>query len=151
MELISSDTDRVRAHTSDEVLRAIDAETKKHVEACAKAPEQIDRRLRELEREWDVERWLEANASTLAFTSAALAWRDRRWLIVPTVVTAFLFQHAVQGWCPPLGVLRRLHIRTRSEIDAEKYALKALRGDFTEIEDAGAGTAAVESLAAFRR
>jgi len=66
MELISSDTDRVRAHTSDEVLRAIDAETKKHVEACAKAPEQIDRRLRELEREWDVERWLEANASTQA-------------------------------------------------------------------------------------
>jgi hypothetical protein len=38
--------------------------------------------------------------------------------------------HAVQGWCPPVPVLRRLGFRTASEIDHERYALKALRGDF---------------------
>jgi hypothetical protein len=48
-------------------------------------------------------------------------------------VTAFLFQHAVQGWCPPLPILRRLGFRTASEIDTERYALKALRGDFGSI------------------
>ena len=56
--------------------------------------------------------------------------RDRRWLALPTVVLAFLVQHAVQGWCPPLGFLRRGGVRTRREIDEERYALKALRGDF---------------------
>jgi len=33
-------------------------------------------------------------------------------------------QHGLQGWCPPLPLLRRLGIRTRGEIDREKYALK---------------------------
>jgi len=39
------------------------------------------------------------------------------------LVTGFLGQHALQGWCPPLTVLRKLKIRTRKEIDFEKYAL----------------------------
>ncbi|HSH82103.1 MAG TPA: hypothetical protein VLA19_26550 [Herpetosiphonaceae bacterium] len=46
------------------------------------------------------------------------------------MVLPFLVQHAVQGWCPPLLVIRALGVRTRKEIDVEKYALKALRGDF---------------------
>jgi hypothetical protein len=54
-------------------------------------------------------------------------------LVVPGVVLPFLFQHAVQGWCPPLPVLRRLGVRTREEIDREKYALQVLRGDFANI------------------
>lgn len=61
------------------------------------------------------------------------AFVDRRWLLLPGVVTAFLFQHAVKGWCPPVPVFRRFGIRTRREIDLEKYALKALRGDFEEV------------------
>jgi hypothetical protein len=40
----------------------------------------------------------------------------------------------VQGWCPPLPVFRRLGIRTASEIDYERYALKSLRGDFDELD-----------------
>jgi hypothetical protein len=35
-----------------------------------------------------------------------------------------------QGRCPPLSVLRRRGVRTRREIEAERCALKALRGDF---------------------
>ncbi len=37
---------------------------------------------------------------------------------------------AVQEWCPPVPVFRRLGVRTCQEIDEEKYALKILRGDF---------------------
>jgi len=48
-------------------------------------------------------------------------------------VLVFLFQHSVQGWCPPLPVFRRLGVCTRSEIDQEKFALKALRGDFDSL------------------
>src|SRR5690606_22996169 len=94
-------------------------------------PEQIAARLAELDREWDIERTLEANASTLAFTGTMLAATvDRRWLALPAIVTGFLFQHAMQGWCPPLAILRRLGFRTAEEINQERYALKALRGDF---------------------
>jgi hypothetical protein len=44
-------------------------------------------------------------------------------------------QHAVQGWCPPIPVLRRFGFRTADEINRERYALKALRGDFDGISD----------------
>ncbi len=49
---------------------------------------------------------------------------------LPAIVTGFLFQHAIQGWCPPLPVLRRRGFRTAEEINQERYALKALGGDF---------------------
>ena len=58
---------------------------------------------------------------------------DRRLLILPVMVAGFLLQHAVQGWCPPVPVFRRLGFRTANEIDAERYALKAIRGDFDDL------------------
>lgn len=122
---------RVPRHTAGQVNRRIERKIAESVRWHAAHPERIPQRLRELDREWDVERTLEANAATLAFAGTALgATRDRRWLVLPAAVTAFLFQHAVQGWCPPLPVLRRLGFRTAREIDTERYALKALRGDF---------------------
>jgi hypothetical protein len=50
------------------------------------------------------------------------------------MVTGFLLQHAIQGWCPPVPILRRLGFRTADEINRERYALKALRGDFKDAE-----------------
>jgi hypothetical protein len=54
-------------------------------------------------------------------------------LALPVVVLGFLLQHAVQGWCPPIALFRRIGIRTRREIDAEKHALRVLRGDFDDV------------------
>jgi hypothetical protein len=51
--------------------------------------------------------------------------------VLSGAVLGFLLQHATQGWCPPVSVLRRRGVRTRREIEAERYALKALRGDFS--------------------
>lgn len=129
--MVASTVDRVPRHTSQDLNHQIEMQIADSVRGHAAHPEGIDRRLHELDREWDVERTLEANASTLAFTGVMLgAAVDKRWLALPAIVTAFLFQHAVQGWCPPLPILRRLGFRTASEIDTERYALKALRGDF---------------------
>jgi hypothetical protein len=126
-----STVDRVPLHTSDEINRRIQNTTEDRVRELAKDPERIDRRLRELDEEWDVERLLEANASTLAFAGVVMAATvDKRWLILPGVVTAFLLQHAIQGWCPPIPIIRRLGYRTAREIEIERVALKALRGDF---------------------
>ncbi len=57
----------------------------------------------------------------------------RRFALVPLVVGGFLLQHAVQGWCPPLPIFRRHGVRTQTEIDYERYALKALRGGFRQL------------------
>jgi hypothetical protein len=139
MQSDARDKDRVRAATDDEVNERIDLESEWSVRSVAAAgPAAIQARLEELDREWDIERYLAANASTLAFSGVLLgAFHKRAWLLLPAVVTIFLFQHAVQGWCPPLTLFRRMGIRTRKEIDREKYALKALRGDFRDLTGAG--------------
>ena len=86
------------------------------------------------------------NAGAFAFTGSLLASVvDRRWMLLPLAVGAFLVQHALQGWCPPVEIFRRMGVRTRPEIDREKYALKALRGDFAEVNDSPQAWAAVNS------
>ncbi|NVP57790.1 hypothetical protein [Mycoplana rhizolycopersici] len=122
---------RVSAQTSDEINDRLRRQLEERLAYYETHPDQIATRLAEIDREWDIERTLEANASTLAFTGTMLAATvDRRWLALPAIVTGFLFQHAMQGWCPPLPILRRLGFRTAEEINQERYALKALRGDF---------------------
>lgn len=94
----------------------------------------ISRRIDELDAEWDIERWVETNASVLAFTGTLLGlFVNKKFFAIPCFVLPFLFQHAVQGWCPPVPILRRKGVRTRGEIDAEKVALKALRGVFENV------------------
>ena len=133
--MFPSTVDRVPNRTSDAVNEAIRDETERRIEQAKRlGPAAVERRLEELDEEWDIERTLEANAATASLIGVTLgATVDRRWFALPAVVGAFLLQHALQGWCPPLPVFRRLGFRTASEIDYERYALKALRGDFAEI------------------
>ena len=129
--MIPSTRARVPRHTTPKDNRSIRRQLDERLRYFAAHRDQIDKRLAELDKEWDIERAIEMNASALAFSGvAAGALHDRRWLILPALVTGFLFQHAVQGWCPPVPVLRKLGFRTVYEIDEERYALKALRGDF---------------------
>ena len=123
-----------RMPISQRVLQQIEA----NVAAAARGgPQAIERRLEELDREWDVERWLETTAASLAQVGTALGSTvNRRWYALPAAVGAFLMQHALQGWCPPLPILRRLGVRTADEINQERYALKALRGDFAPVSRA---------------
>jgi hypothetical protein len=131
----TAEADRVRRHTPKRALQKIDQRIEQSVAYYAmREPSAIAERIRELEQEWSLERWLETNASALAFSGTVLGLTvNRKWLFVPLIVTGFLFQHAVQGWCPPLPLLRRMGGRTRGEIDREKYALKAMRGDFKDV------------------
>lgn len=124
--------DRVAANTADEVnLRIRRKMEDRLTQLAAGDKDAITQRLLVLEQEWDIERVLEANASTIVLASATLAIvEDRRWGWLTVAVGAFLLQHAVQGWCPPLPVLRRLGVRTAREINEERLALRILRGDF---------------------
>jgi hypothetical protein len=130
--MIPATTTRVSGSTAEHINEQIRRETERGVAACLSAGlGAIDRRLRELDHEWDIERTLEANAASISLIGLGLgAFVDRKWFVLPAVVSGFLLQHAIQGWCPPVPVFRRLGIRTSSEIDEERYALKSLRGDF---------------------
>jgi hypothetical protein len=122
---------RVPLHSSETDNRRIKRTMRANVAYFAEHRDQIADRLREIDQEWDIERAIEANAAVLGFTGTVLAaTSDRRWLALPVLVTAFLFQHAIQGWCPPVPVLRKLGFRTSYEIEEERRALMALRGDF---------------------
>ena len=67
--------------------------------------------------------------------------------LLPGVVGGFLLQHALSGWCPPVTLLRRLGFRTAGEIHREKYALKALRGDFAGVARGANGEASAAEAA----
>jgi len=135
--MLSNTVRRVPDHTEGDVNERILEQTTGRVLYFAEHRREIGRRLVQLDREWDIERLLETNASALAFLGIVLgSLGSRRWLRLSALVTAFLFQHAVQGWCPPIPILRRLGVRTAREIEVERIALKALRGDFDRVTDA---------------
>lgn len=128
---LTTTRNRVPLHSSEHVNRRIRRTLSANVAYFAEHRDQITDRLGELDQEWDIERAIEANAAVIGFAGTALAAsHDRRWLALPALVASFLFQHAVQGWCPPVPILRRLGFRTSYEIEEERRALKALRGDF---------------------
>lgn len=142
---------RVRSSTAESVNRRIREETEASIEYYAAHPDEIDGRLRELDQEWDIERTLEANAAGIGFFGIVLgAFVDRRFLALPAAVTGFLMQHALQGWCPPLPVFRRRGIRTAEEIQVERTALKAIRGDLDDVKTLRQGPLA-KLLEAVRR
>ena len=120
--------DNVRDNTSSQINRLIDREIEASINSYkSRSKESIRARIEELDKEWDIERTLELNASVIAFSGIILsAAVSKKWLFLPAVVTFFLAQHAIQGWCPPLFVFRKMKIRTRKEIDKEKCGLTAL-------------------------
>jgi hypothetical protein len=127
---IEQSANRVRRHTAKAVNARIDRKMQADLVYFADHPDEINRRLNELDREWDIERVLERNSSSISLVGILLgATHSRRWFILPASVQLFLLQHGVQGWCPPLPFLRKLRVRTQSEIETEREALKALRGD----------------------
>jgi len=137
----SSTADRVPSHTADHVNRRIRQRTRENVERAALGGHyEIERRLAELDEEWDIERTLAANAASAVLAGCALGvFFDRRFFALPALVGTFLLQHALQGWCPPLPLLRRLGVRTAGEIEEERCALRAMR-------DGGSGAAGAAGI-----
>lgn len=133
--MLPSTSQRVPLHTAEQINEQIRRQTEENIARYAHGDAgAIDRRLQELDHEWDIERTLEANASIATLVGLTLgATVNRKWFLFPAVVAGFLLQHAVQGWCPPMPIFRRLGFRTQTEIDHERYALKALRGDFQHV------------------
>lgn len=127
--------DRVANNTAASVLARIDLDTKNSLEECASQGEgAIARRIQELDKEWDTDRMIEAEASLMALMGLTLgATVNRKFFLLPGFVASMVIVHAVQGWYPLLPLFRRSGVRTAREINRERYALKTLRGDFDDI------------------
>jgi hypothetical protein len=153
--MLPSTAERVPQNTAEQINQRIRQQTERNVLRYSSAgPLAIDRRLTELDKEWDIERYVETMAPTFSLLGLALGLtKNRKWLALPIVVQSFFLQHALQGWCPPIPLLRRLGVRTIDEINEERYALKALRGDFEEISSRPAfslGDRVMDALEAVR-
>jgi len=73
--------------------------------------QEITYRLAELDQEWDVERVLELNFSGVVLMGLTMGTlSSRKWRVLPVIAACFMVQHVLQGWCPPLAILRRLGV-----------------------------------------
>lgn len=122
---LSITKDHVRSATGSDKNAEIDWQIDENIRYYSRqGTEAIKARIVELDKEWDIERTLELNAAVIAFAGVVLAATvNKKWLLLPGIITTFLAQHALQGWCPPLPLFRSMNIRTRKEIDKEKYGL----------------------------
>jgi hypothetical protein len=145
--MIALTATRVTRHTSRRLNERIERHIRARAEYYTNHPGEIERRLRELDDEWDIERSVETGSSILSLLGITLALaRGPRWLALPLAVQSFFLQHAVQGWCPPIPLFRRLGVRTQNEIEEERYVLKTIRGDFDTVADSRRGRAILEAI-----
>ncbi|MEW6704794.1 MAG: hypothetical protein AB1430_08085 [Pseudomonadota bacterium] len=148
---MSLEADRIRRRTAREVLRRIDNATVAELSRCAEAgPAATSERLRRLDREWDADRVLEAEAATMGLLGLALGKAlGPRWAALSGVAAVAVLVQALTGRYPLMPLFRRLGVRTGREIERERYALKALRGDFAGLgaQPQGASQPVQESAA----
>jgi hypothetical protein len=123
--MIATSKTRVSAHTDPEVSQRIQEEIQQRAMFYANYPHRIPERLRQLDEEWDIERMLETGSATLSLAGLALGFLTgkKRYFLLPLAVQAFFLEHALEGWCPPLPVLRKLGFRTQYEIEQERHVL----------------------------
>ena len=122
--MTTTEFDTVRANTSPQINQKIDSQIEERIRFYATQPrEAISARIEEVDREKDIERYLETNAAAIALGGIVLGFARKKWPLLSATVLGFMLQHAIKGWCPPIPLLRKMGIRTRREIDREKYAL----------------------------
>jgi hypothetical protein len=133
--MIPSTTERVPRSTHEKLNELLILRIQESVSTHAQAhPQALDRRICELSREWDTDRVVETAWGIVILAGVGLAvafslW----WLFLAGAGAVCLLSHALFGWDPLLPLYRRWGFRTSTEIDYERYALKALRGDFQKL------------------
>jgi hypothetical protein len=106
--------DRIRAVTAPEINARIDKESQIRIWWYAtRSRDELDRRFAELDEECYIEHYLESKSSLLALSGMILGAPQGK-----DVVT----------------MLRKIGVRTRTEIDHERHALMVLKGHFDDVD-----------------
>lgn len=101
-------------------------------------PEAVADRLRELDAEWGLERALTAGLAGLsAFGLLMGLFGSRTLRLLTWIATPLLFAFSIGKWAPSAELTARRGLRGRKEIEEERYALKAWRGDFQGVGEGG--------------
>jgi hypothetical protein len=126
---------RTRRLTAEWLNTRFQRESEARLAYFAHHSEQIGQRLQELDEEWDVERAIEVEAAGTVLTGTLLGIAlSRKWFLLPAFAAAMLLLRNIRGEYPLLSLFRRMGFRTANEIAEERYALKALRGDFEQVD-----------------
>ncbi len=135
INLPPSTSKRVSHNTNNLINLRIREKTISNINDERNDKNKMSNRIKELDYEWDIERILESNAASIILVSSISCFiiNKNKYCLITGLISFFLLQHAIQGWCPPLPILRRMGIRTEQEIQNEKFTLKLLRGDFKKI------------------
>ncbi len=127
----NNDLGNIRDVPSQKVNKTVNKKTRKILDEYGDLSSKVNLRLRELDKEWDLEKTLEINASTAILTGMILGTvGDKKWYLLPTAVAGFLLQNSLMGWSVPKVVFRFLGFRSKREIEEERQSLIALRGDY---------------------
>jgi hypothetical protein len=128
-DLLPPTTTKVKLNTDDRINKEIERKTTHNINNYyGKTEEEIDKRIKELNCEWDTERVLELNFASIVLISSLLGLLgNKKWMALSGLTSVFMIQHSLQGWCPPLPIIRRMGIRTAEEITKEKDALRKLK------------------------
>ena len=91
----------------------------------------IDRRLAELDREWHAGRLSRVLLACGILVGLGLGVLLSAWYLLIPAVLALL--QLGQGWLPDLRLGFLIGLRNRTDIEHERFALKAIRGDFNHL------------------
>jgi len=116
-------------------MEHIDAKIEENIRFYAtQGAEAISRRIEELDQECDLDQAVIRAASGIGLGTLVFSFiGGRKWLLLTGTALGLLLKHSLKGSSPVVPLLRKGGVRTRSEIDREKYALKILRGDFEKM------------------
>lgn len=100
----------------------------------------LTNRIAGLDQEWDAEKFVNVSLTGLGVFGLVTGLAGSRLgRLLLWIATPLLLMHALGKWSPSQSTLRSVGFRSRREIDEEKYALKALRGDFKGLESSTEG------------
>ena len=117
--------------------KEIDRDTARSIHFYANRPTQLlSKRIEELAEEVPIETFVYRGGAALTIaglTLLLLRGRKRAAWILAIAIAALQLQYSYQGRNGLTDILRRRGYRSRKEIEAEKYSLEALRGDFSAV------------------
>lgn len=95
----------------------------------------LSERIKTLDAEWDAEKFIATALSGASLFGMVMGlFGSRLWRVLTWTSLPLLFLHGQGKWKPSDPLIRSLGLRPRREIHQEKYALKAMRGDFRGVE-----------------
>ena len=128
---------RVRPIRSSAGTSSVRVDTERRVAGLMLAGRQaISQRLRELDDEWNLSRAVAAHAGVVSLLGLLLGSSVHprfRWLTI--AASALLLENALVGRAPTRKLFERMGLRATREIQIERQALKALRGDFDHLPE----------------